>query len=57
MLSSLIKIAEEFSVAVHNTNQGEISYLLSSVSDIYSRSLLIDDFQIVRCLLLCSTDC
>ncbi|PWZ40349.1 hypothetical protein Zm00014a_003421 [Zea mays] len=31
MLSTLIKIAEEFSAAVHSTNQGEISCLLVSV--------------------------
>jgi hypothetical protein len=53
MLSRLTKIAEELNVAVYITNQGEPFYLA-----LYLFQESIDnEFQIITCLLLCSSDC
>ena len=53
MLSRLTKIAEEFNVAVYITNQGELFCLALYLFQEFNNN----EFQIITCLLLCSSDC
>ena len=53
MLSRLTKIAEEFNVAVYITNQGELFCLALYLFQEFNNN----EFHIITCLLLCSSDC
>jgi hypothetical protein len=54
MLSRLTKIAEEFNVAVYITNQGELFY---AALCLFQEFIDDDELQVIRRLLLCSSDC